>query len=106
MNEYDPKTYWDAKAKRAEGRKLISIFLGGGTPSVFPPAQIAALLEAVSTSFDLADDVEITMEANPGTVESSDPAAYRDAGVNRLSIGAQSFSSRALKALGRSRRGR
>ena len=91
----------EQEAKRAEGRKLISIFLGGGTPSVFPPAQIAALLEAVSTSFDLADDVEITMEANPGTVESSDPAAYRDAGVNRLSIGAQSFSSRALEALGR-----
>ena len=90
-----------AEADRAAGRELVSIFIGGGTPSVFSPAQIASLLEAVASRFARADDIEITMEANPGTVECGDPAGYRAAGVNRLSLGAQSFSPSSLQALGR-----
>ena len=89
------------EAARAEGRELVSIFLGGGTPSLFSPAEIGRLLDAVRGHFELADDVEITMEANPGTVECGDPAGYRAAGVNRLSIGAQSFAPGALQVLGR-----
>jgi putative oxygen-independent coproporphyrinogen III oxidase len=89
------------ESERANGRELVSIFIGGGTPSVFSPSQIAALLEAVDDRFALAGDIEVTMEANPGTVESGDPEGYRNAGVNRLSLGAQSFSPASLAALGR-----
>ena len=82
-------------------RELLSVFLGGGTPSLFTAAEIGALLDAVQAHFRLADDCEITMEANPGTIECGDPAGYRAAGVNRLSIGAQSFSQHSLNLLGR-----
>ncbi|MDH3612894.1 MAG: radical SAM family heme chaperone HemW [Gammaproteobacteria bacterium] len=91
----------DIEAERAPGRELISIFLGGGTPSLFTPEQIARLLDAAGERFAVADNIEITMEANPGTVECGDPAGYRNAGVNRLSIGAQSFAPESLKVLGR-----
>ena len=91
----------ELEAARAEGRELISVFLGGGTPSLFSPAEIERLLDGVRRHLALADDAEITMEANPGTVECGDPAGYRAAGINRLSIGAQSFSPDALRALGR-----
>lgn len=91
----------EREAERASGRPLVSIFLGGGTPSLFSPAEIERLLDAVRRRFVLVEGIEITMEANPGTVESGDPAGYRDAGVNRLSIGAQSFSRDALQTLGR-----
>jgi oxygen-independent coproporphyrinogen-3 oxidase len=90
-----------AESRRAGGRELGSIFIGGGTPSVFSPEQIGTLLDAVSENFVQAGDIEVTMEANPGTVECGDPAGYRAAGVNRLSLGAQSFSPAALQALGR-----
>lgn len=90
-----------AESRRAGGRKLVSIFIGGGTPSVFSPEQIGTLLAGVGKNFILADDIEVTMEANPGTVECGDPAGYRAAGVNRLSLGAQSFSPASLQALGR-----
>lgn len=86
---------------RAAGRSIETIFLGGGTPSLFAPDEIERLLTAVQELFALDDDVEITMEANPGTVESGAPAGYRAAGVNRLSIGAQSFDDAALQRLGR-----
>ncbi|MDX1515477.1 MAG: radical SAM family heme chaperone HemW [Woeseiaceae bacterium] len=89
------------EAKHAVGRPLISVFLGGGTPSLFSPAEIGRILDGVAHRFALADDVEVTMEANPGTVECGAPAGYRAAGVNRLSIGAQSFDDSALAALGR-----
>ncbi len=85
----------------ADGRELTSVFLGGGTPSLFPPDEIGRLLRSVRQHFDLAPDAEITMEANPGTVECGDPAGYREAGVNRLSIGAQSFNAESLRRLGR-----
>lgn len=89
------------EAQRAAGRPLVSIFLGGGTPSVFSPGQIGRLLDNVDTMFEFAPGIEITMEANPGTVECGDPAGYRSAGVNRLSIGAQTFAPDALRTLGR-----
>ncbi len=91
----------EREALQVDGRRLISVFLGGGTPSVFSPREIARVLDAVRASFSLTEDVEVTMEANPGTVDCGDPAGYRDAGINRLSIGAQSFSDASLAVLGR-----
>ena len=89
------------EADRASGRRIETIFLGGGTPSLFSPVEIARLLDGVRAHLDIADDAEITMEANPGTVECGSPAGYRDAGVNRMSIGAQSFDNVSLQRLGR-----
>ncbi|MDX1517814.1 MAG: radical SAM family heme chaperone HemW [Woeseiaceae bacterium] len=91
----------DNEARNAGGRRLESVFLGGGTPSLFSPQHIGRLTDHIARRFALADDVEITMEANPGTVECGDPAGYLKAGVNRLSIGAQSFSPKMLQTLGR-----
>lgn len=90
-----------AEAKRASGRSVQTIFIGGGTPSLFSPAEIRQVLEAAHDVFDVSGDAEITMEANPGTVECGSLAAYRSAGVNRLSLGAQSFDSDSLRRLGR-----
>ena len=84
-----------------EARKLSSIFIGGGTPSVFSGASITALLDGIRARLDFADNIEITLEANPGTFEQEKFRAYRDAGVNRLSIGIQSFSPAQLHQLGR-----
>ena len=91
----------DRESARAGDRTIETIFLGGGTPSLFSPGQVEQLLTAVWARFQVAADVEVTMEANPGTVESGSPAGYREAGVNRLSIGAQSFDDAALRRLGR-----
>ncbi len=91
----------DREAERVAGRTIVSLFLGGGTPSLFAPSEIERLLHGVHERFDVASDVEVTMEANPGTVECGAPAGYRDAGVTRLSIGAQSFDDDALRRLGR-----
>jgi putative oxygen-independent coproporphyrinogen III oxidase len=91
----------DAEAARVQDRPLISVFLGGGTPSLFPPADIALLIEGIRERFMLIENAEITMEANPGTVECGDPAGYKQAGINRLSIGAQSFNDQSLSKLGR-----
>ena len=88
-------------AARAGDREIVSVFIGGGTPSLFSPAEIGSVLDAVGRCCRLAAGVEVTMEANPGSVESGDPAGYRSAGVNRLSIGAQSFDDAALRTLGR-----
>lgn len=82
-------------------RPLESMFFGGGTPSLFAPAAIARLLEAVRARIDCPPDLEITLEANPGTVERGRFAEYRSAGITRLSIGAQSFDDRHLKVLER-----
>ncbi len=89
------------EAERAGDRELFSVFLGGGTPSLFTPAEIAKLIDSIRSRFTVVAEAEITMEANPGTIECGDPAGYRQAGVNRLSIGAQSFSQAALERLGR-----
>jgi oxygen-independent coproporphyrinogen-3 oxidase len=89
------------EAPMSEGRSLQSIFIGGGTPSLFSPAAIAGLLRGVRGQLPWSDDIEITMEANPGAVEASQFPALREAGVNRLSIGVQSFHAESLQALGR-----
>ncbi len=84
-----------------EGRKPVSVFLGGGTPSLMSVAGIGALLEAVAAVSGLAAGTEITLEANPGAADSRRFAGYRALGVNRLSIGVQSFDDGKLAALGR-----
>lgn len=91
----------EVEASQADGRKIETVFLGGGTPSLFSPEEIARLLDRVRARFDVAEKAEITMEANPGTVECGEPAGYRDAGVNRLSFGGQSFNDGLLKKIGR-----
>ncbi len=78
-----------------------SVYFGGGTPSLLPPAFYARLLEVLSAAFHLEDDIEITLEANPGTVDAASLADYRRAGINRLNLGVQSFDTRHLNFLGR-----
>ncbi len=78
-----------------------TIFIGGGTPTVLPPESLARALEACRDAFDLAPEAEITSEANPGTVDQARFAALRDMGVNRLSMGVQSFDDSELRWLGR-----
>lgn len=85
----------------AQGRPIHSIFFGGGTPSLFSGDAIKQILEGVEQRIPLSVDCEITLEANPGTVEQARFDAYREAGVNRLSIGAQSFDQQQLQRLGR-----
>ncbi|UEB95633.1 radical SAM family heme chaperone HemW [Pseudomonas sp. HN2] len=83
------------------GRELTSIFFGGGTPSLFSPDALGRLLKGVEQRIPFADDIEITLEANPGTFEQEKFVAYRKLGINRLSIGIQSFQQEKLEALGR-----
>jgi len=83
------------------GRRVQSIFIGGGTPSLFKPSSIDHLLTAIRTRIHVNAEAEITMEANPGTFEAQRFVGYREAGVNRLSIGVQSFDDAKLAALGR-----
>lgn len=82
-------------------RPLHSIFIGGGTPSLMSPTFYTQLLDGINTRIGMAPDIEITMEANPGTFEQERFAGFRAAGVNRLSLGIQSFDDQALQALGR-----
>ena len=91
----------DVDLTLAAGRRLESIFFGGGTPSLFSPDTIARILDATNARLDFANDIEITLETNPGTVEHGPFAAYRKAGVNRISFGVQSFDDAALKRIGR-----
>ena len=91
----------DAQLPAVAGRRFVSVFLGGGTPSLFSPAAIARLLDRVRGSPGLAEDAEITLEANPGTIERGRFSEYRAAGVTRVSLGAQSFDARQLELLGR-----
>ena len=83
------------------GRKVYTVFFGGGTPSLLSGESVEEILRQVRMLLPLSGDAEITLEANPGTVEAGRFAAYRDAGVNRLSLGIQSFDDTHLKALGR-----
>jgi oxygen-independent coproporphyrinogen-3 oxidase len=83
------------------GRTLGSIFFGGGTPSLMPPATVAAIVDAAAGHWRLADDVEITLEANPSSVEAARFADLAAAGVNRVSLGLQSLDDQALRFLGR-----
>ncbi len=92
---------FDGEMPELEGRRIDTVFFGGGTPSLFRPHEFARLLEALRQRVAFADDAEVTLEANPGTIERGRFAGYRDAGINRVSLGAQSFDSRALERLGR-----
>lgn len=91
----------DQDLAQVQGRQLTSIFFGGGTPSLFTPRALGQILEGVERRIGFAGDIEITLEANPGTFEQAKFSAYRQLGINRLSIGVQSFQSAQLKALGR-----
>ena len=91
----------DADVPYAQGREVKTIFIGGGTPSLLSGPAMQTLLDGVRARLNLAADAEITMEANPGTVEADRFVEYQRAGVNRISIGVQSFSEPKLKRLGR-----
>lgn len=91
----------DGDITAAQGREIGTIFIGGGTPSLLPGKAMQALLDGVRARLPLAVNVEITMEANPGTVEAGRFVDYQQAGVNRISIGVQSFSANKLQRLGR-----
>ena len=88
-------------AARVPDRPVSSIFLGGGTPSLMAPQTVAAILDAVSRSWSISSDAEITLEANPSSVEADRFRGYRAAGVNRISLGVQSLNDADLKTLGR-----
>lgn len=92
---------WQQQLPLVQGRAIRSIFFGGGTPSLAPPAVIASVIETIDRTAGLAADCEITLEANPGTVDSAHFAGYLAAGVNRLSLGVQSFDSQLLQKIGR-----
>ena len=92
---------FDADAPLVQGRVIDSVFFGGGTPSLFAPQDFARLLTELRRRMEFAGDAEITMEANPGTIEHGSFVGYRDAGINRVSLGAQTFAPRALERLGR-----
>jgi putative oxygen-independent coproporphyrinogen III oxidase len=92
---------FDIEAPRVSARRIDSVFFGGGTPSLFQPEEFARLLAALRQRIAFADDVEVTLEANPGTIERGRFSGYAQAGINRVSLGAQSFDARALKVLGR-----
>jgi oxygen-independent coproporphyrinogen-3 oxidase len=105
---FDEVRYVDALLEDLEGetaltggRDVISVFVGGGTPSLMSGDAVARLLDGARQRVRLSSDAEITLEANPGAVDGSHFAGYRDAGVNRISIGAQSFDDARLRALGR-----
>jgi oxygen-independent coproporphyrinogen-3 oxidase len=91
----------ESQAVHVRGRPVISIFFGGGTPSLFAPEAIGRVLEAARRNLEVAPDAEVTLEANPGTIERGRFTGYREAGINRVSLGAQSFDARQLESLGR-----
>ena len=88
-------------AERTETRSVSSIFIGGGTPSLMPPRAVAHVLENITNLWSIAPDAEITMEANPTSIEARNFHGYRAAGVNRVSVGMQALDDRELLALGR-----
>ncbi|MDR0634453.1 MAG: radical SAM family heme chaperone HemW [Azoarcus sp.] len=91
----------DAALPRIRGRRIHSIFIGGGTPSLLPPPVLEKLLDTLRARLPLAPGAEITLEANPGTVETARFGEYRAAGINRLSLGIQSFDDDMLVRIGR-----
>jgi putative oxygen-independent coproporphyrinogen III oxidase len=90
-----------ATAQRIGNRTVSTIFFGGGTPSLMAPATVATILDAVAARWTLASDVEVTLEANPTSVEATRFAGFRSAGVNRVSLGVQALDDASLTALGR-----
>jgi oxygen-independent coproporphyrinogen-3 oxidase len=102
-NDYLASLFRDIEASLPSvwGRRIVSVFIGGGTPSLFSPDSIDALLSGVRARLQVEPHAEVTLEANPGTVEAARFRGFRQAGVNRISIGIQSFDDRMLAALGR-----
>ena len=102
-DEYVDALLLDAAAQQplTQGREISSIFIGGGTPSLLPIDQYQRLFNGLPKVFRFSDDIEVTMEANPGTLEHAPFAEYLKVGINRLSIGVQSFSAEQLTTLGR-----
>ena len=102
-DEYVDALLLDAAAQQplTQGREISSIFIGGGTPSLLPIEQYQRLFNGLRKVFRFSDDIEVTMEANPGTLEHAPFAEYLKVGINRLSIGVQSFSAEQLTTLGR-----
>ena len=96
----------DQAVPQVWGRRVHSVFFGGGTPSLFSARSVDAILSAVRARLALAPDAEITLEANPGSAEAEKFRDLRAAGINRLSLGIQSFDPRHLKSLGRIHDGR
>lgn len=95
-------SYWADQLEQSKGkREITSIFIGGGTPSLMSPNLVASILEELNEQFGFIDKIEISLEANPQSVDAANFKALREAGVNRLSIGVQSFNDADLKALGR-----
>jgi putative oxygen-independent coproporphyrinogen III oxidase len=90
-----------ATAARVPNRRVSTIFFGGGTPSLMQPATVGAILDAIAKHWPVAKDAEVTLEANPTSVEATRFKGYRDAGVNRVSLGVQALDDDALKSLGR-----
>jgi putative oxygen-independent coproporphyrinogen III oxidase len=91
----------ETTASRVPGREVSSIFLGGGTPSLMQPRTVGAILDAIGKHWRIADGAEVTLEANPTSVEATRFAGYRSAGVNRVSLGVQALDDASLKELGR-----
>jgi len=91
----------ETTAARTPGREVSSIFLGGGTPSLMQPRTVGRILDAIGQHWSVASDVEVTLEANPTSVEATRFRGYRDAGVNRVSLGVQALDDASLKMLGR-----
>ncbi|MDP2275750.1 MAG: radical SAM family heme chaperone HemW [Archangium sp.] len=91
--------------QQLKGREVTSVFIGGGTPSLWAPRSVATVLEAIGAQLQVARDCEITLEANPGASDAERFSAYRAAGVNRLSMGVQSFEASTLSTLGRAHDG-
>ena len=94
----------EIRQRRRPGQSVDSIYFGGGTPSLLPAAFYSNVLDTLAAAFDLEGDIEISLEANPGTVDAASLAEYRRAGINRLNLGGQSFDARNLAFLGRIRR--
>ncbi len=108
QNHFPENQYVDALIRDLEfelpriwGRTINTVFIGGGTPSLFSVDAMRTLMQALTSRLNLHPDIEITLEANPGTVEAGKFKGYREAGINRLSIGVQSFNDEKLSALGR-----
>lgn len=91
----------EAQLPEVWGRRIESVFIGGGTPSLFPPEAMAELMSGLRALLPLRPDVEVTLEANPGTADRDYFRGYREAGINRLSLGVQSFDGAMLQRLGR-----
>jgi oxygen-independent coproporphyrinogen-3 oxidase len=101
VSGYVASAVHELDVRKKDAGELKTVYIGGGTPTVVPTGSLVTLLRAIGVSFALAPDAEITMEANPGTIDREKARALADAGVNRFSIGVQSFDDRELRLLGR-----